>query len=111
MVLVDSYCNKTLPKSRRQTVTNLLMLRQSLGPIDRNPRLPEVALISYLTKLNFRKDNLYSSETTLNKFYAVNAIPGNGLSYDWCKNDLTALFHQKDEYIVIGTTIYLFPRT
>ena len=29
--------------------------------------------------------NFYSSETTLDKFYSVNAIRGNDLSYDACK--------------------------
>ena len=41
--------------------------------------------IQDLTTINFKKDNFYSSETTLDKFYTVNVIQGNDLSYDECK--------------------------
>ena len=35
--------------------------------------------------INFKKDNFYSLETTLDKLYTVNVIRGNDLSYDGCK--------------------------
>ena len=38
--------------------------------------------------MNFKRDNFYSSETRLDKFYAVNVIRGNDLSYDGCKKVL-----------------------
>ena len=38
-----------------------------------------------LTTINFEKDHFYSSETTLDKFYTLNVILGNDLSYDRCK--------------------------
>ena len=41
--------------------------------------------IKDLTTINFKKDNFYSSETSLDKFYTVHVIRGNDLSYDRCK--------------------------
>ena len=51
----------------------------------------------------FCKLSAYSSETTLDKFYPVNVIKSNDLSYgEW---------QQKDENIISRTAIDLVPRT
>ena len=41
--------------------------------------------IQDMTTINFKKDNFYSLETTLDKCYTVNVLQVNGLSYDGCK--------------------------
>ena len=58
---------------------------------------------------------IYSSETTLDKFYTVNVIRGgNDLSYNGCKKVQErpySAFPEKDENIISGTSIYLVPQT
>ena len=64
--------------------------------------------------INFKKENFYSSKTTLDKFYTVHVIWSNDLTMTGVrrfKKDPAVLFQKKDENISSGTTIYLVPRT